>query len=133
MRNRIERLRDGRQLIANLLRQALADSVVEPHDSIDRSCGPVEPLQWIDPSNLARSLVRRRRSLAYMAVWLIVFAMMNAGQGVGDFHRGQCLPFWEDACRNDRPWACNDTFTVAVEPLPGRLWLGLQRTRHSQD
>ena len=31
---------------------------------------------------------------------------MSAAQGVGDHHRGQWIPFWQQACQEDRPHAC---------------------------
>ena len=31
---------------------------------------------------------------------------MTAAQGVGDRHRGQWIPFWQQACRQDRAHAC---------------------------
>jgi hypothetical protein len=48
----------------------------------------------------------RRRHLAYMSVWAVVFAAMSAAQGVGDGHPGQWLPFWQQACADGRPYAC---------------------------
>src|SRR5437667_3513209 len=72
---------------------------------IDRAPG-TKLLRWFDPSAFGRSLVGRRRNLAYIALWTIVFAMMSAVQGVGDKHPGQFVPFWQRACREDRPYAC---------------------------
>jgi hypothetical protein len=51
-------------------------------------------------------LAPRQRHLAYLSVWAIVFAVMSAGQGVGDSHPGQWLPFWQQACKDERPYAC---------------------------
>jgi hypothetical protein len=65
-----------------------------------------EQLQWLDPSRIGRSLVGRRRNLAYMAIWAMVFATMSAVQGVGDKHPGQYLPFWQQACSENRTNAC---------------------------
>jgi hypothetical protein len=63
-------------------------------------------LRWLDPSSLARSLQGRQRHLAYIAVWVCVFVFMSAVQGVGDEHPGQFVPFWQQACQEDRPHAC---------------------------
>src|SRR6266850_7691876 len=63
-------------------------------------------LRAFDPGALARWLVPRQRHLAYVSVWAIVFAAMSAGQGVGDSHPGQWLPFWQQACQDERPYAC---------------------------
>ena len=65
-----------------------------------------EPLRRFDPAAIGRSLSPRRRNLAYMSVWAIVFAIMSAAQGVGDRHRGQWIPFWQQACQQDRAYAC---------------------------
>ena len=62
-------------------------------------------LRALDPAALGRSLAPRRRNLAYMSVWTIVFAAMSAVQGVGDSHPGQWLPFWRQACEAERPYA----------------------------
>jgi hypothetical protein len=59
-----------------------------------------------DPGALWRSLDPRRRHLAYMSIWAIVFGVMSAAQGVGDSHPGQWLPFWRQACQDGRPYAC---------------------------
>src|SRR2546422_5192459 len=72
---------------------------------IDRAARS-ERFRWLDPSTIGRSLTGRPRNLAYMAVWAIVFATMSAAQGVGDKHPGQFVPFWQQACREDRPGAC---------------------------
>ena len=63
-------------------------------------------LRRFDPAALGRALVARRRNLAYMSVWAVAFAGMSAFQGVGDDHRGQFVPFWQQACAADRPYAC---------------------------
>jgi hypothetical protein len=63
-------------------------------------------LRAFDPGALAQWLAPRQRHLAYMSVWAIVFAMMSAAQGVGDSHPGQWLPFWQQACRDERAYAC---------------------------
>ena len=63
-------------------------------------------LRGFDPAALGRSLVPRRRNLACMAAWAVVFAVMSAVQGVGDRHPGQWVPFWQGACSDGRPYAC---------------------------
>src|SRR5436190_3070405 len=72
---------------------------------IDRAAGS-GLLRWFDPSRFGRSLVGRRRHLAYITVWATMFVLMSAVQGVGDKHPGQFVPFWQRACREDRPHAC---------------------------
>ena len=54
-----------------------------------------------------RSRSPRQRNLAYMVVWVTVFAIMSAVQGVGDRHPGQWVPFWQEACSQGRTYACS--------------------------
>jgi hypothetical protein len=63
-------------------------------------------LSRFDQRALGRSLVPRQRNLAYMSIWALVFVGMSAFQGVGDGHRGQFVPFWQQACEAGRPYAC---------------------------
>jgi hypothetical protein len=78
---------------------------------IDRA-GRSERLRWLDPTPIGRSLIGRRRNLAYMAVWAIAFTVMSAAGGVGDKHPGQFVPFWQQACRADRLNACSYLATL---------------------
>ncbi len=94
-------------------------------------------LRRLDPANLGRVLAPRRRHLAHMAAWTVVFAVLHATGGVGDRHAGQWLPFWREACAEARPgacrylaarqsghcaggsgWACNET-GILLETVPG--------------
>jgi hypothetical protein len=72
---------------------------------IDRAAQS-DALRRLDPAALGRSLLPRQRHLAYIAVWLVVFSGMTAANGVGDRHEGQWLPFWQQACEAERPFAC---------------------------
>ena len=63
-------------------------------------------LRRFDPAALGRSLAPRRRHLAYMGVWAVVFMGISAAGGVGDRHPGQWVPFWQEACEEGRPHAC---------------------------
>ena len=65
--------------------------------------------KWLrarEPTALGRPRLQRRRNLAYMALWTLVFAGMSTVQGVGDRHPGQWVPFWQGACGDGRPSAC---------------------------
>lgn len=74
--------------------------------AIDRMAqAPV--LQWINPENIGRALAPRRRYLAYMTVWAIVFAGMSSVQAVGDEHPGHRVPFWVNACQQDLRNGCS--------------------------
>ena len=63
-------------------------------------------LRRFDPAALGRALAPRRRHLAYMGMWAVVFMGMSAAGGVGDRHPGQWVPFWQEACEEGRPHAC---------------------------
>jgi len=58
------------------------------------------------PGRSLAGLAPRRRNLASMALWAGLFALMSALQGVGDRHPGQWVPFWQGACSDERPSAC---------------------------
>jgi hypothetical protein len=57
-----------------------------------------------------RSLVPRRRHLAYISVWAVAFGAMSASGYLGDRHPGQWLPFWQKACAADTRSACEDLY-----------------------
>src|SRR5262249_46754647 len=46
-------------------------------------------LRRFDPAELGRAMAPRRRHLAFMSVWAVVFVFMSLAQGVGDDHPGQ--------------------------------------------
>jgi hypothetical protein len=73
--------------------------------SIDRAVRS-KLLRAFDPAALGGWLAPRQRHLAYMSLWAIVFAVMSAVQAVGDSHPGQWLPFWRQACSQERRYAC---------------------------
>ena len=85
-----------------LLQVPLLNLSIKSIDRIVRS----EALRRFDPAAIGRSLSVRRRNLAYISVWAIVFVTMTAAQGVGDDHRGQWIPFWQRACQQNRAHAC---------------------------
>ena len=45
-------------------------------------------------------------NLAHMAVWIAFFAVMAATGRTDGLHRGDMLPFWQDACAEGRANAC---------------------------
>ena len=66
------------------------------------------PLAWLNPERLGARLVPRMRSLAYVSLWIVVFGVMTLANGVGDYHPGHTVPFWEQACRDGRRNACRN-------------------------
>ena len=80
-------------------------------------------VQWID--RLAAAVRARREAaprpegtrapapasllhanLLHMAVWALFFGAMTAAGATDARHRGDSVPFWEQACAEDRPQAC---------------------------
>ena len=47
-----------------------------------------------------------RANLAHMAVWVLIFGVMTVSGGADGMHKGDSLPFWEQACVADKPQAC---------------------------
>lgn len=55
---------------------------------------------------LGLDVATARANLAHMAVWIAFFGAMTAIGGTDGMHRGDSLPFWEQACAANRPQAC---------------------------
>ncbi|HET9704434.1 MAG TPA: hypothetical protein VFP85_10395 [Vicinamibacterales bacterium] len=47
-----------------------------------------------------------RGNLAHIAVWGALFAVMTTIGSADGMHRGDSLPFWEQACAAEKPMAC---------------------------
>jgi hypothetical protein len=85
-----------------LLQVPILNLSIKLIDRVARS----DALRAFNPAALGRSLAPRQRNLAYMSIWAIVFGVMSAVDGVGDSHRGQSVPFWQQACAEERTQAC---------------------------
>lgn len=85
-----------------LLQVPLLNLLVRRIDRLVRSTS----LGRFDPARLGAGLTSRARNLAYIGVWSAVFSVMSATQGVGDRHPGQWLPFWQQACQQQRASSC---------------------------
>ena len=72
------------------------------------------PLAVLDPARLGQTLSPRARNAAFTALWAVVFAGLYSVQGVGDKHRGQYLPFWQQACQAGSERACRYTANLMV-------------------
>lgn len=46
-------------------------------------------------------------NLAHMGAWILFFLVMTAMGRTDGMHRGDALPFWEQACAENRPQACD--------------------------
>lgn len=52
------------------------------------------------------AVTARRANVAHMALWIGFFALMSATGRTDSTHPGDRLPFWVEACDEDRPGAC---------------------------
>src|SRR5688572_28266466 len=85
-----------------LLQVPLLNLSVQGIDRVARS----EWLRMLTPERIGRTLTLKKRHLAFMSVWAVIFTGMSVVQGVGDDHPGQWLPFWRQACHEGRFYAC---------------------------
>jgi len=65
-------------------------------------------LRMFDPGRLGRSLKPRRRNLAWITLWASIFAGMSVVHAVGDSHPGHRVPFWQQACQDNKLHACEN-------------------------
>lgn len=49
----------------------------------------------------------RKMNLVHMGVWIVFFAVMSVMGKTDSRHVGDSLPFWESACEEGKPNACN--------------------------
>ena len=91
-------------LYDKLLAVPVMNLLIQAIDRVARA----KALRRVDPAALASSLAGRRRNLAYIGVWATVFIAISAAQGVGDNHRGEWVPFWQQACADGRPYGCRN-------------------------
>ena len=49
----------------------------------------------------------KQANLAYMAVWVAFFGLMTVLGSTDGMHRGDSIPFWEQACADGRRGACD--------------------------
>jgi hypothetical protein len=78
--------------------------------SIDRAIGRLGPRPLLHRLGLDGPL--GRGNLAHMAVWVVFFLTMTMGGRTDGMHRGDSLPFWEEACAAGRPRACERLLTI---------------------
>jgi hypothetical protein len=84
-----------------LLCVPLLNLMVPTIDRAVRAIGPRPVLEW---SGLMGPL--GRANLAHMGAWALLFGVMTVAGGADGMHRGDSLPFWEQACAENRAGAC---------------------------
>ena len=69
-------------------------------------------LKWFDPSSIGKTITGRKRNVAYMGLYAVIFAPLAAIGGLGDTQLGNRLPFWQQACKEGRRNACRNLATM---------------------
>lgn len=72
---------------------------------IDRQVRALAARGW-DPLTFVQRFAPRRRHLAYMSVWTLLFVALSSTQQLGHASQGYYLPFWQQACQEGRRNAC---------------------------
>lgn len=72
--------------------------------AIDRAVARLGPGPMMARLGLAGPI--GKFNFAHMGVWIVLFLAMTAAGGTDGMHRGDALPFWEQACAENRPQAC---------------------------
>jgi hypothetical protein len=65
-------------------------------------------LAWLDPARFGRTLAPFRRSVVWVTLWIVAFAGMTSANALGDHHPGHTVPFWYQACEDNRKDACHN-------------------------
>ena len=84
-----------------LLCVPLLNLAVPSIDRFVKSIGPSAVLR-----RLALDGPLGRGNLAHMAVWAAFFVLMTNTGSADGMHRGDSLPFWQQACADSKPRAC---------------------------
>jgi hypothetical protein len=72
-----------------------------------------------------------RANLAHMGAWVLFFGVMTAAGATDGAHRGDALPFWEQACGEGRPQACERLLRIeASYCLDNAGWACNELGRH---
>jgi TPR repeat protein len=73
-----------------------------------------------------------RGNLAHMGVWMLLFASMAAIGRTDGMHRGDALPFWEQACAEGRPQSCERLIQIEASYCNDNAgWACNELGRHS--
>ena len=83
---------------------------------------------------LARRMASPGANVAQMAVWIAFFAAMTALGATDGRHRGDTVPFWERACAEGRPRACERLLQIeASYCADASAWACNELGRHYVD
>ncbi len=77
---------------------------------IDRAVQGIQGLPLLERVGLAGA--PGRYNLAHMGVWAAFFGLMTLAGGTDGTHRGDPLPFWQQACAEARPSGCQRLLNI---------------------
>ena len=77
---------------------------------IDRLVAPFQDGGVVD--RWSRGWSPARANLAHMTVWILFFGTMTASGATDARHRGDTVPFWQQACAEHRPRACRHLIQI---------------------
>lgn len=100
--------------------------------AIDRAVEQLGTPLVLDRIGLAG--VPGRHNLAHIAVWVLFFGLMTARGATDGMHRGDALPFWQQACAEDRPQACRRLLNIEASYCGDNAgWACNEMGRHFMD
>ena len=99
---------------------------------IDRLAGTLEAGASL--GRIAGRLARPNANLVQMALWIAFFAAMTVMGATDGRHRGDTVPFWEQACAEGRPQACERLLQIeASYCADASAWACNELGRHYTD
>ncbi len=85
-------------------------------------------------ARFGEQLARPRANLAHMAVWILFFGAMTGLGATDGRHRGDTIPFWERACADGNPRACERLIGIeASYCADASAWACNELGRHYTD
>ena len=98
---------------------------------IDRLAGALEAGVL---GRVAERMARPNANLAQMAVWIVFFAAMTLIGATDGRHRGDTVPFWQQACTEGRAQACERLLQIeASYCADASAWACNELGRHYTD
>ena len=99
---------------------------------IDRLAGALESSAPL--GRIAERLARPNANLAQMAVWVAFFGAMTLIGATDGRHRGDAVPFWQQACREGRTQGCERLLQIeASYCADASAWACNELGRHYMD
>ena len=96
---------------------------------IDRLAGSMQ--DWAVVRRWRPNWSLERANFVHMTVWVLFFGTMAAVGATDGRHRGDSVPFWEQACAEDRPHACERLVQIETNHCGGNaLWACNELGRH---